>query len=353
MKILFTILTVLILVSCNTGKQQDSKKGEVEIVLISAQSRDTIFKQMQDDLNEVVKFDCPKSVRDDAAILSFTVGKASSMSMVVPVQSGSKNRYNLSVPDYAEQNNSRFCHFSGNPFLDDYEALLVRMEKTGSLSDTSSINGMIQELDRFDQKYPKTSITGYHVYSVETGGEFNALKKFFTQETELIWKRLSTKSNNVFTKELKRIRNSGKSMDCKKNDPNHFLVQSSNSKIDSSLLKHHVKVVVFWATWCGPCKQKMKVLSELNLKKYEEKPVRFIAVSSEPDWKVVFKWMEQNVSKYQGLSFVHDDLFCMANNYDIQQLPTVLIFDRQDKLAARDPEVEKVEQMIDSLLHVK
>ena len=92
MKILFTILTVLILVSCNTGKQQDSKKGEVEIVLISAQSRDTIFKQIQDDLNEVVKFDCPKSVRDDAAVLLFTVGKGSSMSRVVPEQAGRKKR---------------------------------------------------------------------------------------------------------------------------------------------------------------------------------------------------------------------------------------------------------------------
>lgn len=351
MKLIVVLLLGFFMVSCTSDKNK--KNGEVEIVLISAQNRDTIFKHTQSDLNDPVTFDCPKEVKEDAAILVVSAGKTNSYSIVVPIQPGAENRYKLSVPGHTGKNTSRFYHFSGNPFLDAYEALLVRMEKVGSLADTSSINGMIQELDKFAQKHPKASIIGYHIYSVETGGEFDELKKYFTPETALIWKRLSSKSNNGFTKELKRIRDAGKSMDCKKNDPNHFLIQSSNSHIDPSLLKDHVKVVVFWATWCGPCKQKMKIFSELNLKKYREKPFHFIAVSSEPDQKAVFKWMEQNISKYNGLSFVHDDLFCMANNYGIQQLPTVLVFDKKDKLVVRDPGMKEVEQMIDSLLRVK
>ena len=49
--------------------------------------------------------------------------------------------------------------------------------------------------------------------------------------------------------------------------------------------KDTIYVVEFWATWCGPCKQSIPVLTQLQ-KEYEDKKVRIIGISDEAKSKV-------------------------------------------------------------------
>ena len=60
--------------------------------------------------------------------------------------------------------------------------------------------------------------------------------------------------------------------------------------------------------------------------------------------------MEQNQAKYDGLILFHDSHFCMNTNYQVTQYPTILIFDKNDKLVKRDVDIEEVESIVDSLL---
>ena len=47
-------------------------------------------------------------------------------------------------------------------------------------------------------------------------------------------------------------------------------------------LRGSVTVVNFWATWCGPCREELPLLSKLH-QEYAEKKVRFIAISADED----------------------------------------------------------------------
>ena len=47
-------------------------------------------------------------------------------------------------------------------------------------------------------------------------------------------------------------------------------------------LRGSIAVVNFWATWCGPCREEMPLLSKLT-QEYAGKKVRFIAVSADAD----------------------------------------------------------------------
>jgi len=57
-----------------------------------------------------------------------------------------------------------------------------------------------------------------------------------------------------------------------------------------------IYVVEFWATWCGPCRTSIPHLTELQ-KKYADKNVKIIGVSSEDEEKVVADFVTKQADK--------------------------------------------------------
>src|SRR5262245_3707525 len=56
--------------------------------------------------------------------------------------------------------------------------------------------------------------------------------------------------------------------------------------------KDDVYIVEFWATWCGPCKQSIPHLSELQ-NYFKDKKVTFVSISGE-DATTVGRFLKQN-----------------------------------------------------------
>ena len=118
--------------------------------------------------------------------------------------------------------------------------------------------------------------------------------------------------------------------------PDFKLVDASSFKVND--YKGKVLLLDFWATWCGPCKQEIPHLIELQ-NKYRDQGfvVVGITLDSNPD---------QDVPKYAtevGMNYTNvkgnDQL---KSEYGVIGLPTIVIYDRTgNKVFSRPGYIEK------------
>lgn len=120
--------------------------------------------------------------------------------------------------------------------------------------------------------------------------------------------------------------------------------------------KGKVAVLVFWATWCGPCMVEMPRLQEA-VKKYAANPdVIFLAISVDERKLAVRPFIERNGFR---LPVAYDETG--AGAFGVNGIPTMVILDRRGRIAFReqgmggDAEhyVERLSWRIDELLSEK
>ena len=105
--------------------------------------------------------------------------------------------------------------------------------------------------------------------------------------------------------------------------------------LDAILAKYKGKVVLvdFWATWCGPCMTAMKSILPMK-EEMKGKDVVFLYLTGETSPLDAFN------KTYPAISGEHYRVSdaqwrSLCNTYNIQGIPTYLVFDRQGKLLDR------------------
>jgi len=119
-----------------------------------------------------------------------------------------------------------------------------------------------------------------------------------------------------------------------KRAPNLELKDLAGNTHRTSELRGSIAVVNFWATWCGPCKVELPLLSKLS-QDYGVKKVRFVAASAdEPkDIGKVIKY--QNSEKLALEIWAGADLDMLDSAKLGNVLPATMILDEQGEVVAR------------------
>lgn len=95
-------------------------------------------------------------------------------------------------------------------------------------------------------------------------------------------------------------------------------------------LQGQVVLMDFWASWCGPCKKSLPWLAAMQ-QKYGAQGFQVVAVNLDQDWQAARKLA---VLLPTEIISVHDPLGQLAEQRNLQGMPSAYLYDRRGKLVA-------------------
>jgi thiol-disulfide isomerase/thioredoxin len=140
-----------------------------------------------------------------------------------------------------------------------------------------------------------------------------------------------------------------------KRAPNLELKSLDGNTQKLSDLRGSIVVLNFWATWCGPCREELPLLSRLS-QEYAGKKVRFVAASADEskDRAKVDQFLSRQ--KFALDIWVGADLDVLDRLGLGNVLPATMILDEQGEIVARiqgEAREEDVRSAVDWLLSGK
>jgi peroxiredoxin len=106
--------------------------------------------------------------------------------------------------------------------------------------------------------------------------------------------------------------------------PDFTLPARDGTKVRLSDLKGQVVMINFWATWCGPCRQEMPLLGQLQ-DKYEPLGFTLLGVNVEPDSAAAVAWLKNVPVQFPVL---FDTQSAVATGFGVEGMPSSVFIDR-------------------------
>jgi peroxiredoxin len=110
--------------------------------------------------------------------------------------------------------------------------------------------------------------------------------------------------------------------------PDFSLPARDGGAVRLSELKGQVVMINFWATWCGPCRQEMPLLEQINAK-YEPLGFTLLGVNVEPDSAAATTWLK-------GVPVTFPILFdtknAVADQFGVMGMPSSVFVDRAGRV---------------------
>ena len=107
--------------------------------------------------------------------------------------------------------------------------------------------------------------------------------------------------------------------------PDFSLPARDGGKVQLSELKGEVVMINFWASWCGPCRQEMPLLEQIQ-EKYEPLGFTMLGVNVEPDSAEAEKFLK-------GVQVSFPILFDRENSvsarFGVEAMPSSVLIDRE------------------------
>ena len=110
--------------------------------------------------------------------------------------------------------------------------------------------------------------------------------------------------------------------------PDFTLAARDGGKVSLADLKGQVVMINFWATWCGPCRQEMPLLAQLQTK-YEPLGFTMLGVNVEPDSAAAVAWLKGTPVTFPIL---FDTDSAVAGRFGVEGMPSTVFVDRKGQV---------------------
>ena len=89
-----------------------------------------------------------------------------------------------------------------------------------------------------------------------------------------------------------------------------------------------VVMINFWATWCGPCRQEMPLLEQIQVK-YEPLGFTLVGINVEPDSAAAEQWLAKVPVTFPILFDRNNEV---AESFGVEGMPSTVFIDRAGKV---------------------
>lgn len=117
-----------------------------------------------------------------------------------------------------------------------------------------------------------------------------------------------------------------------------------------SSFKGKVVLIDFWASWCGPCRTSNRQLAKLY-SKYKDKGFEIYGVSFDEGKSAWEKAIKKDKITWVQVNDDTGSASKTANAWDVYQIPTSFVMDKEGKLVAMDPDNKALEKILKDLLN--
>lgn len=188
--------------------------------------------------------------------------------------------------------------------------------------------------------YGNTYAGAFAVYSIGAGN-IDKLKEKSRYLGEKAW-------NTEFGRKIKEKLRAAAGIEIGLLAPNFMAETRKKQEISLYSVKGKLKLLVFWASWCGPCRQEIPRLRELY-KEFHRRGLEMVSFSvddSKADWLQAVKDEKMPWIQLRGV----DGKPSIADAYLVTAIPATFLLDAENRIVAMNLRGTALTNKIDELL---
>lgn len=162
------------------------------------------------------------------------------------------------------------------------------------------------------------------------------------------------KSDNEAIVDLgKKMQGSARRLDLVGNTMELEGVRMDGDPLDWPKYRGRVTLVMFWATWCGPCRREITHVQEIY-KQYHDRGFDVVGISVDEDREELEEFLDQQDIPW---TIVYDQARTegkkgetMGDRYGIMSIPETILVDREGKVVATEIRGSQLEEQLQEMI---